>query len=657
MRIRSIALSNWTRFRGQHQVDLGPTVYAVMARQESDEERSNWCGKTRFLFAVPFALYGRHLEQLEDNWITRGEKAGAVELELDDGTVIRRERKVGKSTQLTVKHLVDGESVLAKGPDAQRVVEEKVGLSEADFFASCFFEQKQMARFIRAKPAERNEVIGAWLNLEPLQRCEENVRRRLGAHLADGERLAKRLDVLSELKDTAVRRYIKGELEGVDVIGGLEAKLATLEAELDGLKAKGGELQEQIDEHAGWIVAAQSAQDYQDTVAQGVELKKEIEAGAPRVLEGELAAATKAEAEAAAVRKAAQEELGKAKRLVQGEFDGQCPVMKAECPAAAKVRATVEGNARLMSEAAQLERAAAVNHGECAARRAQVEGKLRVLRDKNTRLVALRERARVLKPAWDQIQADGPPPDTTEVGAQLREVLAGKDLAAREYYALKSVVADVREWAAEWDRILVEQAELAGAIQTTREALIIVGRNGAQRELARAALEEIEADANALLSESGIALSLAVCWAREAAEGLARACDQCGAPFPTSQRVKKCEKCGAERGPLTVNKLEVVLSDTSGAAEDLAGIAFQLAAAAWLRRSRGASWSVAVLDEPFGALDEHNRRALATHLTAMLRSRYGFEQSFVVAHDRGVMDALPARVEIVAGEDGSRFSE
>jgi len=65
-------------------------------------------------------------------------------------------------------------------------------------------------------------------------------------------------------------------------------------------------------------------------------------------------------------------------------------------------------------------------------------------------------------------------------------------------------------------------------------------------------------------------------------------------------------------------------------------------------------WGTAFIDEPFGALDEANRKAFAAHLTAMLRGRFGFEQAFVVAHSPDVLDAMPGRVTVMADEYGSR---
>lgn len=656
MKIAAITLENWTRYRGKHRIELRPDVYSVMARLETDEDRSNWLGKTSLLYAVPFALYGRHLARVEDEWITQGEKLGAVGLELDDGTKIRRERRLGKSTQLIVTHQPNphDKPIEAKGDDAQRIIVEKVGLSEADFFASCYFAQKQMARFITARPAERHEIISAWLDLEPLQRCEDNARQRLAGLLQSDEQHAARMAVIKGMVSEIQARFDIGE--GVDIAGTLRDLLETQAESMEKLRLEAAGLQDRVNEHAARVVSAQSAAEFDRIVEQGKALGDEIRAAAPRELEKQAKAAAEVDAEAKAALNAAREALAGAKRLVSGQFDGRCPVMCGPCPVSDTVKAKVEGNARLTAAAASTERAAAIESGKAADARRMLDGRLSVLTSKASQLDALRRKAAALKPAWDEIQANGQPPDTSELAAELGRAMDERLAASKSYYGIKSSLEDVEKWFGEWGELTHARADLSGQIARHREALAILGRGGAQKRLAEFALAEIEADANALLVESGIDLSLEVRWAREAATGLARACDQCGAPFPASQRVKHCDRCKSERGPLLVEKLEVELSDRSGAAEDLAGIGFQLAAAAWLRRARGAAWSVAFLDEPFGALDEHNRRALATHLTAMLRSRYGFEQSFVVAHDRGVMDALPARIEIVGDANGSRVA-
>jgi hypothetical protein len=163
-------------------------------------------------------------------------------------------------------------------------------------------------------------------------------------------------------------------------------------------------------------------------------------------------------------------------------------------------------------------------------------------------------------------------------------------------------------------------------------------------------MREIEEGANYALEECGIDLRVEVRWSREG-QGVARQCDECGQPFPSSLKVKQCGRCGAERGALLIHKLDLALSDRSGAAEDLAGAALQLAASAWLRAERGSAWGTAIIDEPTAQLDAGNRRAFMRHLAAMLRGRYAFEQALVVSHDPAATSMLPGRI-LVENREG-----
>ncbi len=221
---------------------------------------------------------------------------------------------------------------------------------------------------------------------------------------------------------------------------------------------------------------------------------------------------------------------------------------------------------------------------------------------------------------------------------------------------LTKATEDLDKWATEREQLAAEINDLNDRLQTLREAVAILGRNGAQREIAEESLAEVEAGANALLVDAGIDLNLDVQWSREGKK-LATACEQCGAPFPSSIRVKMCKTCGAPRGPKMIDNLEIRLSDRSGASEDIAGLAFQLSAATWLRARRETDWSTVFVDEPFGALDAANSKALSTHIQTLLRGRYSFRQAFLVAHDDAIMEALPARVQITGKSGGSSTVE
>jgi len=192
--------------------------------------------------------------------------------------------------------------------------------------------------------------------------------------------------------------------------------------------------------------------------------------------------------------------------------------------------------------------------------------------------------------------------------------------------------------------------ELEFQVRVHQVAAQVFGKGGAQRRIATRALGQIQQVANTLLAEHGIDLRVVLEYGRELAT-IADVCT-CGRAFPKTAKVKQCEACGAPRGKKWDDKLYTALSNVSGAAEDLAGVALQLAAAKWRAAARGTAWGVLAVDEPFGALDGHNRAALAHALVGMAGG--SFEQTFVIAHHNDVLDVMPHRLQIVADGDWSR---
>ena len=616
MRIKRITVTNWLSFRGVNVLDLDAGVHAVVARRATDAASSNWAGKTAMLEAVPFALFGAHRFRTEDEWISTGETQGGVMLELDDGTTVQRTRARGRSTQLVVDN--------ASGAAAQDEIVRRIGLNEADFMATCFFAQKQMSKLVTARPAERMEIIGGWLGLERIQACEERAREKLAAitsRVAEGER---RIAGKQQVIDEAFT------LHGVKTVGELAQYAAEQRKHAEEEAAAFDVLTENVK-------LADQAAEYTRVVEQGKALRDEAKA-LPTPDE-----ATTMLAESMATVTKAADEHRRLKVLATGNFDGACPVsVGLVCPATEKI------NGARVKHRKELDKATkhlALHHTTHDGFKQTASQSV----DVNRRLDALRAKARDLKPAHDA--TDGATYDADEVRARHVAVNA----LLNEARGIEAAVEQVTRWTGEVAALATTNAVDVLAATPMREAVAVFGRNGAQRRIAETALAEIEKGANTLLGNAGIALTVAVKWSREG-QGLAAVCDQCGAPHASSQRVKVCERCGAVRGPKLVERLDVDLSDRSGAAEDIAGIALQLSAAAWLRAERSAAWSVCCIDEPLAACDAPNRRALAKVLATMLGSSYGFEQSFIVSHSSDTVDMMPNRVEIIASNGGSTFA-
>lgn len=626
--VARIELDNWGPFKGDHAIDLKPTVYAVVATHEDDPERSNWIGKTWFLSAVLFALTGSKPDQCrtEDDWITRGENHGGVRLTADDGTVIYRHRTRTRSTQLEVTF--KGGKV-QKQKVAQENLYIAMGVGLADLEATSFIRQKQISRLITADPSVRTDIVTSWVNLAPLQRAEAWVRTQLNDKLA------------------ALKALDPGECPAGDS-DELEGMLAEANEHLGNIRARRSQLQKQLATLNEWKSHADNADELADVKTEGKELKRTVDATeVPDTdpLEAEVAAAVEAKGRAMD----REHELG---TLMDGDWDGQCPLTCENCPAESEVRA--------MATSMELERnEAEIVLDEAVQTLDKAKAKLKAAREKadqrsrdEQKLVQLRDRAKRLLPSKRFIDEHGAPPGTDEIVEELDILNEDIDEWAAHAAEVTGKLDDIKRHAKAAQKAEKRRAALEGEVRTHREAVAVLGRQGAQREVAESALQAIQRKANRLLVSAGLDLQVDVRWAREG-RGLATHCESCGAAFPTSLKVKTCDICGAERGPKLVEKLDIVPTDRSGAADDIAGLAFQLGAAAWLRAKRSALWSCTCIDEPFGALDTANVRALSTHLHTMIRSAYAFDQGFLVAHDAQVMDSLPARVQIYGSAEGS----
>lgn len=618
--LKQVILENWMCYRGRVVLDLKPTAYAVTARRLDNQERSNYSGKSALFEAIHFALDGslnKDRHQGVEGWLTDGAKEGGVELHLSTGEVIRRTRKRGSSTQVEFRN--------AKKDHAQALIDQFTGVA-GDFTATSYFQQRKMARLVLADAGERMKLVSSWIDLAPLEQAEE----LLSAQVAD-----------VAWKTTTAR----GKLQFVrDTIAAHppEETLALHVRECDSIIAdtrkKLDDVAANVRDAFARIDAVKLNDSYQTALAERDAAARN--AKLPKTTLAELAKCEATWKDLRGVVHLAKAELRQKQALASGEFDGKCPVAGIACPAKESINADAKKNQKLLAKA----EAVYSRHAE---QEQTAESQVTRLRDEvqHARTAQIRFEMHDKRCAELSARITDMPPEVAVLDdasiAQLESDMRDATRLRAEYQAALKLV---KEAAAEESRIVDELAGAEQRLTIVRRALTIFGKAGAQRRIAERAVAAIQRGANDMLQESGIDLSVDIQWSHEGSD-LARACT-CGHPFPKSAREKTCERCGEPRGLNIIHRLDVLLSEQSGAAEDLAGASMQLSASAWLRNERGVRWSVAMIDEPFSQLDAANRRAFSTHLAAMLKGRYGFEQAFVISHSSDVNHTFPARIEI-----------
>jgi hypothetical protein len=443
------------------------------------------------------------------------------------------------------------------------------------------------------------------------------------------------------------------------VLGGetyeqIESSIAEHDATVKRRVAKHDAVQAQVLSNARLIGMRSRIEDFDRVVEDGKKVRAEVDAVDGPALHKAYGLARDRLNDAGQRHRMAKAQVEEKRALAQGRFDGRCPVAGIECPAKAQINKDRARGESLYEEAREAMATALHEYDEASRAEALIRADVQAHDRIMSKLEAMRAQASRMQREIDDMSDEdkSEPEDPNALRLRLEDAARRRHDAEHAAQTARARVDQLVTIEKTRAALLASLKDVQAKLSTRRAAAVIFGKQGAQRKVAEGALSEIEDASNDMLRETGIGLSVAVRWSREG-QGLARACEACGAPFPASAKVKVCTRCKAGRGPNLINRLEVELSDRSGAAEDLGGAAIQLAASAWLRAERGSAWEVAMLDEPFGALDSTHRRAFGRHVAAMLSGRYGFRQGFVVAHSPDVLASLPGRIEIVGGKDGS----
>lgn len=620
MHIVGLRLTNWMRFRGEFTLELGPGVYALVAEDAHDARRSNYLGKTSILRAIRWALDGarpRGYAAINDV-ISHGESEMGVDVEFSDGTFVSRTKKRTHAERLRIlAPQPDGSEVEILQDEAQRELERRLGLSPKDQLTTCWAEQKRIAGLV-AEGTKSSEVVGAfneWLEMDRLVDAQEYQATALSSALNEYKQADADLQAVNS---------VLAKTEGVRTLLDSEQRLVDTEREEALLARKASEQ----------FVARARKRRVIDLIAE-TERELAVNADEPlidtAVYEREYQKCRDAETQKlVAVRSL--------KMVATGQFEGACPVSPGFlCPAKDTINADRERAAtNLVNAQSEYDKAAELTARQRDPLDGANEKNRAIERKRGRREALLQSKGRLEKELLElaSVKAASPEEEAPTVPAlpdearlrELKALLAERELA-------QQVVEERR----------ANYAAKAAALRNHRAAYDVIGKT--RRVISERAVTGIVDQANALLGEAGIALRIELRWERDT-QSLATQCSGCGGAFPTSARVKRCERCGSERGMKALVEPQLQLLHMSGAAEDLGGIALRTAAFRWLRARRSAQWSIGVFDEPLAYLDTAHIDAFASSVQRLLLGTY--EQAFITAHNKGFLDGLPRRI-IVTG--------
>ena len=203
---------------------------------------SNGAGKTTFLAATLFALYGVKPPGASQNSLRRigskGESSVSVVFEhMGQQVEIIRELK-SPNNRIVVNIYVDGvpQTVTSVGA-ADAWVKSRLGIDANGFMTAFVVRQKELDQLVNAKPAERKAIIERLAGIDTINialkaaRDNENQTKKTLATMHGSE---EEVNTASEALDLTTRRLDKltGDKEA------LSLKINTIETKLSGLKKK-----------------------------------------------------------------------------------------------------------------------------------------------------------------------------------------------------------------------------------------------------------------------------------------------------------------------------------------------------------------------------------------------------------------------------------
>ena len=615
-------------------------VYAFTAHRVTDPGHSNWSGKSFLLEIIRFAITGqlnKHRKGGKEGWITNGEEKGLIKLVFEDGSWVSREKFRGKPLQVRFSKQ---KNPPASQAEAERLILEYLRFNESDFQTLAYFAQGEMARLIRAEPSKKLEAIRGWFGLALAEKAEKKAKELATARV--------RMLQKSRAKKETLVQLLSGHQEPSD-----EEETKSLLAKVEELLAS------TTDEY----MAVRKLHQHRETVREYKELVQEGKLVALEVKEypEDMEARVKRNEEkyqaALKVHSLLEKDVLAKKKVLLGRFDGNCPIASIECPAKDEInedresasKAYQAAKAKLEDFQPELDKRTRVYNYTMAASRA--------LAAATARLETFRERWEVIRADYKQakkaIKKAKKFRTEEELEKELSQLRSNRDRAMNILSSRKSNLAQRAQYEANIkavDEFIEQDAKQASDLIKVKEIFRVAQRRVSERNLA-----QIGDYANLMMVEAGIDLNVEIQWEYEGKK-LAGSCEMCGAAFPSSDRIKKCEECGAERGKIIVQDLDFLMSDTSGAADASGGIWLQLSAGSWLLAKRDSPWTTAMIDEPFGEMDRTVRRAAAKQLLQLI-GRSAYRQVFVISHAPETVDMYPNRVHITVEENGDRRIE
>jgi DNA repair exonuclease SbcCD ATPase subunit len=689
MYIKKVVVENFMPYKGKYELNFRRRqLVGILGQYDGDPERSNRSGKSSFVDAILWCLYGKSRAKRDIELVHTGQERTQVTVELfepeiEKATIITRWRTNENKGGLELK---GSEGEKKKASQAQ--IDKIIGFDHEEFLFTAFFKQNDIDQFMNADPQKKKQILMKWLQVTNWNKYEEIAGEYKKAL---NERLIKLKGTLEGIQgDNIDIKEVRNELDSlIEDKKILEAAIKQTHEQKIEVEVQLKEMDKVESKKAELVTIGSKIQELElqrpdsDEFNQKLDILNEYLNKYPEITQERFEAATNKKEEIIAAISSGSvkyNDLGRKLAALQKERTGICPVLGESCD---RITASPEEITKYEDLMVKIE-----------------EGKLKyeAIKDKAEKIIKLynhqvkwkneknnlEEKSKFAASIEKQIGelrikrkevSEEIPHDLEEMIeghhrklSHLQKELIGLESKRDELQTREGQISEMlRQYKTIQDRKEATEKDLENTEIELADAQYVAymfGKNGIPSIELENSFQEIENDANYVLKSLKAPFNLEFQSTRELRDWEAN-CLACGTIFTRGEKTHICTKCKTPRQKKRRDELSLKVFEgsnerqfymDSGGGKILLSVAIRLALTQLARRRKGSVWGSIFLDEVFGALDQTNRRAMADLVTSTLLESLGFDQIFLISHDPNVQSSLADTLTVNRHSEGG-FSE
>lgn len=656
--LESLELKNFMLIR-ESKIDFPEEgVIGILGRGMDDPERSNWLGKSTVLRAIKYNITGISGTTDDRKLIHYGQQSMETTttwLDKDSGDrfVIRRGRDEKGNG---IVEYIDPKNQGEKVAEANKLIEDLMGLRASDFDHTIFFKQDEINKFMLLSHAEKKKMLMSWqdnthwTNIETKVLADLKVKKDLLKELRlKIENLEKQFGNIEEIKAT----YAESSIELKNTQDSLDNKRKELETLLVNQKIT-------KEQHDSTIISRRNiSEQYQqnkEAYLKETKIAENLESYSQLLLKSDEKDKLKSKLNTLLKEVGSNDALIEStKRFVdklKKSKGGLCPILEESCDRIEISESEFKNKENLIEKLTKKQKDLKANSEE-------IEEKLKLaefnenqyrkaldaskaLKDRKEKLAFLKSKISEFNEIIDAYDS--------EISSKILDVRSEiSSLSIRqEKYNTRLIRAKehlklIEENENKAQKLREEYQELSDGVEDLQYVAFACGKNGIPSLEIENSFGEIEDGINnILLKVANKELKFSPDRELKAWE---ENCLSCGFKFPKGYKKPTCQECNQPREKKRKDELSLSVVERgfeqdfdmcSGGLKTVISLAVRTQLAMLIRRQKGTNINILFLDEIDSALDPAVKSMVIDLVINILHKQLGFKQIFWISHDKTI---------------------